>query len=184
MSIWTERLIFVGIGAAAGLTAAWHWYAPEYVTETYRPAVVQSDKSVILKRDPDAKPSTPAPKLPSKPTRTVEVKVKPRVKPEPVRPIDGLCPVPQCPAVTVRLDLVEQDEGQRVIASSPDGDIVGGIDIPHVPWVKRNENLWAVGATYDNGKRIGAFVDRDLGPFRVGIEADRDSVRVRAGIRF
>ena len=29
-----------------------------------------------------------------------------------------------------------------------------------------------------------SFEDRDLGPFRVGVEADAEVVRVRAGIRF
>ena len=116
----------------------------------------------------------------------VKVKPKPVPKVEPVKPdANGFCPVAkECPALTVRLDLIQQEEGRRVVASSPDGDIVGGIDIPIEKWIKRNENKWAAGVTYDTDKKPGAFLDRDLGPFRVGVEADAEVVRVRAGIRF
>ena len=172
---------------AGGLAAGYRLYHSESISEGYAPPVVQKDGSVVLTRDPEAKPDAPAPKLPGKVDRTVVVKVKPKPskKPEPVKPdANGLCPVLECPALTVRLDLIQQEEGRRVVASSPDGDIVGGIDIPVEKWIKRNENVWAIGATYDSGKRIGGFIDRDLGPLRVGVEADRDAVRVRAGIRF
>ena len=173
---------------AAGLATGWYLYRPIVTQETYKPAVVQRDGSVVLERKPNVVPDVPKPVLPKgKHERTVIVTVKPKPQPkqEPVKPIDGFCPVSKdCPALTVRLDLVNQDDGRRVIASSPDGEIVGGLDIPIEKWVKRNENVWAIGATYDNGKRVGGFIDRDLGPLRVGLEADRDGVRVRAGIRF
>lgn len=180
-------LVFLG-----GLAAGWKLYQPEKVIETPKPEVRQSDGSVILERDPDAKPEAPAPNLPAKPKRTVVVKVKPKPepKPEPVKPgPDGFCPAPrECPALTVRLDLVDKDKGQRVIASSPDGEIVGGIDIPREPYINHKQPKWAIGATYASDKSgdnvIGGFVDRDFGPFRVGVEADQDSIRVRAGVRF
>jgi len=148
----------------------------------------QEMMQIFLKRDPEAKPDAPTPKLPGKVERTVVVKVKPKPVPkvEPVTPdANGFCPVAkECPALTVRLDLIQQEEGRRVVASSPDGDIVGGIDIPVEKWIKRNENKWAAGVTYDTDRKPGAFLDRDLGPFRVGVEADAEVVRVRAGIRF
>lgn len=171
---------------AGGLAAGYRLYHSESISEGSAPQVKQKDGSVVLKRAPDAKPDAPAPKLPGKVERTVVVKVKPKPeKKEPTKPDQsGLCPVLECPALTVRLDLIQQDEGRRVVASSPDGDIVGGIDIPIEKWIKRNENHWAAGVTYDTDKKPGAFLDRDLGPFRVGVEADADVVRVRAGIRF
>jgi len=187
-NVWTDRIVCAVVGLLLGLALAWWLYHPEHIAETHKAEVQQADGSVILERDPDAVPPTPVPKLPGKPARTVVVKVapKPQPKPEPVKPgPDGYCPAPKaCPALTVRLDLVNQDDGQRVVASSPDGEIVGGIDIPLQKWVKRNENLWAAGVTYSADGKAGGFVDRDLGPFRVGIEADADSVRLRAGIRF
>ena len=173
---------------AGGLAAGYRLYHSESISEGYAPQVRQSDGSVVLERAPDAKTDVPAPKLPGKVERTVVVKVKPKPakKPEPVKPgPDGFCPVAkECPALTVRLDLIQQEEGRRVVASSPDGDIVGGIDIPLEKWIKRNENRWAAGVTYDTDRKPGAFLDRDLGPFRVGVEADADVVRARVGIRF
>jgi len=162
---------------AAGLAAGWWLYHPTVKPETYKPAVKQKDGSVILERNPNGTVSAPMPALPRKPSRTIQVTVKPK----PVEP--GSCTL-ECPAVNVRLDLVKDDDGQRVIASSPDGDIIGGMDVPHEPWIKRNENLWAAGLTYSHDRRLGAFIDRDLGPFRTGIEADAESVRLRIGIRF
>ena len=171
---------------AGGLAAGYRLYHSESISEGYAPQVKQKDGSVVLERAPDAKTDAPAPKLPGKVERTVVVKVKPKPeKKEPTKPDQsGLCPVLECPALTVRLDLIQQEEGRRVVASSPDGDIVGGIDIPVDKWIKRNENRWAAGVTYDTDKKPGAFLDRDLGPFRVGVEADADVVRARVGIRF
>lgn len=186
-------LISHACAVALGIFIGWKLYGPEIITETHRPEVRQADGSVILARDPDTKPSAPKPKLPDgrhERTTVVSVKPKPQPKPGPVKPgPDGFCPAAkECPALTVRLDLVGEYDGRRVVASSPDGDIVGGIDIPVEKWVKRNENLWAAGITYGSdrtgAKAIGAFIDRDLGPFRIGIEADQDSARIRAGLRF
>jgi len=173
----------------AGLASGWWLYHDEQVTETHKPAITQKDGSVVLERAPDAETGIPAPKLPGKLERTMVVKVRPRPekKPEPVKPdANGMCPAAkECPALTVRLDLVHDAEsGRRVVASSPDGDIVGGIDIPIEKWIKRNESKWASGLTYDSDRKVGAFLDRDLGPFRLGMEADQDSIRGRVGIRF
>ncbi len=181
-----DRLLIPALFFALGLLTGWWLYKDEVIAETPRPAVVQTDGSVVLERTPEAKPQAQAPKLPGKLSRTVTVTVKPKPQPEPAKPNpDGFCPVAkECPALTVRLDLVKDDDGQRVIASSPDGDIIGGMDVPVEKWIKRNENLWAAGLTYSHDRRLGAFIDRNLGPFRAGIEADAESVRLRVGIRF
>lgn len=185
-------LIYTALVVFLTVMACWRWFGPEKVIETHKPEVRQTDGSVMLERDTDAKPEAPAPELPSKPKRTVVVKVKPKPepKPEPVKPgTDGFCPAPrECHALTVRLDLVDKDKGQRVIASSPDGEIVGGIDIPSVPLEVHRKMPWAAGVTYASDRNgdnvIGGFVDRDFGPFRLGVEADQDAIRVRAGVRF
>lgn len=181
-------LVFLG-----GLAAGWKLYQPERIVEAQKAETRQADGSVILARDPDAKPAAPKPKLPDgkhERTTVVTVKPKPQPKPEPVKPgPDGFCPAAkECPALTVRLDVVRQDDGRRVIASSPDGEIVGGIDIPVEPMVTPKQTPWAAGVTYgrdrDGNEAFGAFIDRDAGPFRVGIEADQDTIRARAGLRF
>ena len=186
-------LISHACAVALGIFIGWKLYQPDVVVETPKPEVRQADGSVILERDHDAKPATPQPKLPAgkhERTTVVTVKPKPQPKPEPVKPgPDGFCPVAkECPALTVRLDLVQQEDGRRVIASSPDGEIVGGIDVPLEPMIMPKPTPWAAGITYgrDRGGKeaVGAFVDRDAGPFRVGIEADQESARVRVGMRF
>ena len=186
-------LISHACAVALGIFIGWKLYQPDVIVETHRPEVSQADGSVVLERDPDAKPAAPQPKLPDgkhERTTVVTVKPKPQPKPEPVKPgPDGFCPAAkECPALTVRLDLVRQDDGRRVIASSPDGEIVGGIDVPLEPMVTPKRTPWAAGITYgrdrDGNEAVGAFVDRDAGPFRVGIEADQESARVRFGLRF
>lgn len=176
------------LAVALGILIGHHLYSADVVPETYKPQTTQADGSVILERNPDATATAPAPQLPGKPERTVQVTVKPKPqpKPEPTKPgTDGYCPAPkECPALTVRLDLVKQADGRRVVASSPDGDIVGGIDVPLEPMVTPRSTPWAAGLTYDTDQRVGAFLDRDLGPFRLGIEADQDTIRARAGLRF
>lgn len=189
----TALLISHACAVALGIFIGWKLYQPDAVIETPKAETRQADGSVILARDPDAKPSAPKPKLPDgkhERTTVVTVKPKPQPKPEPVKPgPDGFCPAAkECPALTVRLDVVRQDDGRRVIASSPDGEIVGGIDVPLEPMVTPKQAPWAAGITYGSdrsgNKAVGGFVDRDLGPFRVGIEADKESARVRLGLRF
>lgn len=88
----------------------------------------------------------------------------------------------RCPAVTVDLTLIRMpDQTRRVVASSPDGLVVGGVDVPvesaTVPKVLR----WSAGVTYDPGtKHYGAALARDVGPLRLGgiIIADPGAPRV------
>ena len=172
----------IAVAVAAVFSAGWlasNWYNRAPVIATPAPEKRQSDGSLVLKRDPGAVIAAPSPKLPAKPKRTAVVRVKP--KPAPVKPDpDGACPaVVECPAVTVRID----EADGRLIASSPDGEIVDGIDKP-ISLVAPRKTPWAVGATYTHDGHYGGFIDRDVGPLRVGLEADRDAVRVRVGIRF
>lgn len=126
--------------------------------------------------------------------REMSVTVKPKA-----RPFDNKTSCPPCPPVTVDMSLVKMpDNTRRVIASSPDGDVVGGLDIPIEPGKPPDEKKWAVGltASVTSGMGFGVFVDRDMGPFRVGAEVNNiystnQGVRlggiqavIKAGIRF
>lgn len=185
----------------AGMAAGWYLYGPKHgKVEQYAAEQRQHDGSLVLEKKPgvaaEAAAAAPAPAVPKggKVERTTVIKVKPKPAPKvgPVKPGPyGLCPVPrECPALTVRLDLIKmKDDGRRVVASSPDGDIVAGIDVPVLPPVVRDVPLWAAGATVTQDRRYGAFLDRDLGPFRVGAEVAQaegggPEFRLRAGIRF
>ena len=171
-----------------GLLCGWWLYGPDGIAEAPAAEVRQPDDSIVLERNPEAKPATPEPSLPGKPVRIVEVTVQPKKPKQAVRPKlpgpDGVCPMLTCPALTVRLDLVDQVDGQRVIASSPDGEIVGGIDIPLEPLVRPKRSLWEAGITMSDQRQYGVFIDRDVGPFRLGFEADAGSIRLKAGIKF
>lgn len=84
------------------------------------------------------------------------------------------------------------DQTRRVVASSMDGDILGGIDIPIEVTRFQSARQWAAGATMamttDGRRELGAFVDRDLGPLRLGVELQQRregwAVVLRAGWRF
>lgn len=99
-------------------------------------------------------------------------------------------PLCSCAPVTVDLGLVRMpDRTRRVVATSPDGEILGGVDIP-IEDVRMPRALrWSAGITYaPQYREFGAFVDRDLGPLRVGLELQQRreglTAMARAGIRF
>lgn len=141
----------------------------------------------MLERKPQAN-ARPAHKVPenAKVERIVRVSVAPSE-------IDLAAPADhssECPALDVDLSLVRlPDESRRVIASSPNGQILGGVDIPVESVAAYKELKWAAGLTANPLDRtFGAFLDRDLGPFRIGAEVnvlknDYD-IRLKAGVRF
>ena len=171
--------------------------------EPYAPAVVQQDGSLVLERKPmpDAKPAQQVPKG-ARVERVVQVKVQPRnATPTAATGTPGSGPVnvlPELPPVTVDLSLVRMpDQTRRVIASSPDGTIVGGVDIPVEAARQARALKWSAGGTWNPADRSwGAWVQRDVGPVVLGADAlqVRDPVQaggrlrwvglVRAGIRW
>ena len=78
----------------------------------------------------------------------------------------------ECPPVTVDLSLIRNaDDSQSVIASSTDGVILGGVDIP-VENAKAppSPKLWAVGGAISSRGEFGGWIDRDIGWLRVGTQ--------------
>ena len=205
---------FIG-GAVAGLFAGYGLYRPDQTQpERYAAQVVQSDKSVILEKKPqsDAKPAHQIPK-----GATVErivkviVKAKPEAaptiprtssqwstldktnsvdstkRPEPDHIADASKKV-DCPPVTLDLSVIRNDDGSsNVVASSPDGDIVGAVDIPVVAKIEPVKK-WAAGISYNTDKRGGVWIERDFGPFRIGGDVMQNPAgitgMVRLGVRF
>lgn len=147
------RLILGAVLAAAiavgGAAFGWWLHSPNNavaVHEAAVPAQLQADGSLVLARAEATKaPPAPPHALPagSKEERRVEVVVQPaRGVVTPATGKDSLvadhladagkivdsC---DCPPVTVDLSLVRTpDKTRRVIASSPDGKILSGLDIP------------------------------------------------------
>ena len=192
--------LYVGIAVVlilAGLAIGWKFFAPDLQKpEIYAPLSVQDDGSKVLERKPqhDAKP---AHKIPdgAKVERIVEIEVRslPEKAPSALQEGSSSTGAPSkadCPPVKVDLSLVRlPDESRRVIASSSNGEIVGGVDIPVESARVYKELKWAAGVSYNPLDRgFGAFIDRDLGPFRLGAEVnqikDGFDTRLKAGMRF
>lgn len=220
MTTLTRTLLTIAAGAVLGLGGGWLLWRPNAApVETYATPIRQGDSSLVLERKPDVH-AKPAQKIPKGSTveRVVQVTIQPRPVPAgTIRPVYAAngdsdatkTPIPEtiapkyaqlgdsliCPPVRVDLSLVKlQDQTRRVIASSPDGTVTGGIDIPVAPSVSMKQFKWAAGGLYNPRDRTyGGFLDRDLGPLRIGVEAMQQrvdvmrqsvAVQVRVGLRF
>ena len=196
--------VFIVLGW--GITLGWILYHPKAAPmETPASAVRQGDGSLVLERaaqNPDAKPAQEIPNG-SKPERIVSVKVQPRrfkapvVKENLTTDATGKQQLDvQPPPVNVDLSLVRMpDQTRRVVASSPDGEVIGGLDIPAEPVPQPDDKKWAAGLSYNpQDKSAGVWVDRDMGPFRMGVEISQRKqeftgkigyeARLKLGIRF
>lgn len=190
------RWVVVGILIGVCLIGA-GYFAAEYLRkpgiETAAPEVKQADGSDVLPRAPDAK-AKPKHQIPkgAKVERIEEITVLPPTPPEIAR-----CTSVRCPPVKVDMSIVrEADGGRRVIASSPDGQIIAGVDIPVETAAPPAEpKQWAVGLSIDPIHQApGIWVERDLSRFRLGVEINQTrrainapvgvEARVRLGVTF
>jgi len=206
------------IGAGAGLAFAWKfWRTAPGPVETVAQAARQSDGSLMLERKPDAT-AKPAQEIPNGATveRIERATVQPRARiPGPVTgetsatsgnaqqsaaSTQGLPATGSpCPPVTIDMTLVRMpDKTRRVIASSPDGDILASsLDIPVESAEQPRELKRAAGGVYGlksgGGKSVGVFFDRDFAFLRTGIELTRETfsavpagweTRIKLGVKF
>lgn len=178
----TRYALLLAAGFVLGALLTWWQFRPLTVIETAAPAVRQVDGSLVAERAPGVIPVAAAVPTGTKPLRTAEIRVK-------AKPVAGSGAGCSCDPVTVNTTLVRESGGQRLVVSSPDGEVVSAVDSPLEPLQIQRQTLWAVGATYGTGARSGMFLDRDVGPFRVGAEVDQAGggdwqARVRLGWRF
>ena len=204
---WTVVAFLAVVGAAIAVVLLWPH--PKPVVETAKPAVVQSDGSTILERtdtQPEAKPPHVVPKGATV-ERVVHVTVQPKIKV--AGGTQGVPPTKQTslslddkqgapslspdakPAnnpITVDLSLVRlTDDTKRVIASSPDGEIVGGMDIP-IETLAYKPRVWAAGISVDPVHQVGGvWVERDISRIRLGVDAGVNKfhdfeTRLRVGV--
>ena len=143
-------VLFV-VGLASGLGLGWKLWKPSApVVDTYAPPVRNQDGSLLLERKPEtpeqAAKEIPTPTIPKggKVERQIEVVVQPT---RPASPSQGQetpavgqnkpnswSEPPPCPPIRVDIALVLMpDQTRRVVVSSPDGKVVGGVDIPERP---------------------------------------------------
>lgn len=200
-------------GIVAGLGIGWKLWSPTPTPQaTYQPAIQQADGSQVLEVKPDQHAKPPH-QIPHGATveDVVHVTVQPNAPVEPSHPSgsgasaagDNLTPTeparPPCPPVRVDLTLLRMDDGtRRVVASSPDGQIVGAVHIPVEAARPPAKPLkWAAGPSWNPADRtFGAWLERDMGPLRLGMDLHqvREPVTaggrvtwagmIRAGIRF
>ena len=174
--LWTLILgMFLG---AAALSV---WQRPDKVDEAPAVADRQADGSLALERKPGkVRPKQAIPKG-GKAERVVSVDVQPDRA--------------DCPVCTVDLTLVRMpDETRRVIASSPTGTVLGGLDVPIAPLNVERDHPWAAGISRGTGEEAwGAWLDRDFDFLRIGGEFNKISenshesryeARLKIGLRF
>lgn len=167
------------VGVVLALLAFAFWPAkpvPEVMTAA--PQVVQADHSIVVERAPDAHPAPPPHLIPR---GGVEVRRESFVA----------APAAGASSVQVDLSLVRMpDNGQRVIASSPDGTVVSALDIPiEAGLIPPPPKPWAAGLSYGTDHAVGIWVDRDVGRLVLGAQLARApdgrvQAQLRVGARF
>ena len=181
---WTGKIV-AGLLAVllifgGGVGLGWKLFRPKPVAtvEVALPALRQTDGSLILERAPDAN-AKPAQQIPAgaKVERIERIVVRPTAPSTSVAataPTNGsgqlaAGPIPALPSTTeVDLTLLRMpDSSERVVASSPDGEIVGGIDVP-VAAAPREPKQTALGGYDPINKAYLAGYLRKVGPFQVG----------------
>lgn len=95
----------------------------------------------------------------------------------------------QCPAQTVDGALATTPGGQLdLVLSSPRGQVQSAVLAPEISPLLAPQHPWASGLVFAGSGRYGLFLDRDLGPLRLGVEAGQgrggNSLQARIGWRF
>lgn len=168
--------IMLALAAGMWLWASWGDIARE-IEEGPAPAVIQSDASLVLARAPESAVPAASRPIASATPRGAKVERRARIV---VRP--------KTLGSDVRTDIAvvrNTDGTRRIVASSPDGNVVGGIDIPMERFKMPPDRRWAAGLSLDTERnRPGIWVERDIGRVRLGVELMRSEVRLKAGITF
>jgi hypothetical protein len=183
------------VGLVSGLSLGWLLYHPRAAKmETPAPEIRQSDGSLVLERKPDAAAKAPA-EIPR--GAKLERVVKVEIQPKPTIALGGSSApggadaVPVCPVAELDLALLRnQDNSERVVASTPNGEIISGVDIPVTPMPQvARVPRWTVSALrgYDlmrSKAAWGAGLSYARGPFVLTGGAVGSTVFIGAGIRF
>ena len=181
---WTTKIgawvLAAGLIFGAGIGLGWKIFRskPVAAVEVALPAQRQTDGSLILERAPDAN-AKPAQQIPAgaKVERIERIVVRPTApstSAAATAPTNGsgqlaAGPIPALPSTTVDLTLLRmKDDTQRVVASSPDGTIVGGVDIP-VSSAPAEPKRTAIGGYDPINKAYLAGYLHKVGPFQVGV---------------
>ena len=161
--------------------------------ESAAPEVKQIDDSVVAQRAATSPTARPKQVLPpgAKAERIVQVVVRPRTAATSGAAQPGKdCPASASGQMTIDLTLARMpDKSRRVIASSPDGEILNALDIPVEEPAQVEVPKWEVQALagYDLARKrpvYGASVSRRLGPFTLRAGFIGSTVFGGAGLQF
>jgi len=206
---WAASLV---VALTTGLGMGWALWRPKTIVEMPAPSIRQEDGSLVLEKkpDPSAKPAQIVPRN-AVVERIVRVAVQPRGVSGaeiPIIPGSSGMELPllrslQLPQrVRVDLTLYRLPDGlRRVVASSPDGEIIEGasVDIPVEDAKPAPKVLkWCAGFVYGESsfgdRSVGVFVRRDIAFLQVGLEATKNTyalpcrigweARASVGIKF
>lgn len=164
-------VVLLGAGVMAGMALGWSLWKPKLAKmEFYAAEVKQKDGSKILEKKPqsEAKPMQEIPKG-AKVERIVKVTIQPKLAPIPT--VGPSTPASGSPSpVTVDLTVLRMpDNSSRVVASSPDGTVISGVDIPVQPAKESKILNWQAGASWNPGDRTyGVWAARSAGPLILG----------------
>lgn len=173
LSLRTKIESAVVVAVVAGGALWWVTRPPAHVPEviTAAPQVIQADHSVIAERAPDAHPKPPPHVIPR---GYVE---------ERRESVHVTTDVPKTD-VQIDLSLVRNGNERRVIASSPDGQVVSAIDVPiEAGLIPPPPLKWAAGLSYSTQRETGVWLERDIGRLRLGAEVAKGAGKPRAEIR-
>jgi hypothetical protein len=196
------------VGVGTGLVIGRSAWKRGVVSEGFGSPERQADGSLLLRRTPSTPTTTSRHILPSGGAleRSIQVVVQPHA-PTPPQSVPQIAAGPvavtrrssiPCPPVRVDLSLVRMpDQTRRVVASSPDGLVTGGLDIPvETPANLTAEGSWVAGLLFGQAGSMrvsGCYVERAWKRLHVG--ADLQHIRpangnpswgmvLRAGVRF
>ncbi|MGH8443896.1 MAG: hypothetical protein ACREVL_01460 [Solimonas sp.] len=142
-------------------------------------AVRQADDSLVLARVQQADPGAAPHAIPkgAKEERRIRATVQPKRG--------------DCPPLRVDLSMLRDGDGRRVVASSPDGVVTEGSDMPiEAVLLPSAPKRWALGVSADPfAETYGLWAERDLGRLRLGVDVnqtrERDAqLRLRVGFTF
>ena len=191
MPRWLVSLLLMIAALVTAAALGWWLGQPAPIVEAPAAEQRQADGSIVLERRPDAK-ARPKHLIPPKAKleRVAQVTVQPAAVPVSGEP---------CPPVSLDLSLVREDDGgRRLLASSPDGTIVGGVDVPVETAAPPPKPLrWAAGLSWSPvDDTYGVWAERDVSLFaaaaRVGVDINQTrtgpdtgiEARVRVGFAF
>jgi len=191
-----NSIAFLVLGLISGLSLGWWLYRPGAPKiEPPAPSIRQSDGSLILERkqDPSAKAPAEIPKgAHLERIERVVIQSKPTsVQDDNSGSSDDANPPLICPPAELDLSLLRMpDKTERVVASSSDAKIVGGVDIPVAP-IPASTKIprWSVSALYGYDvtrarTAWGAGLSYSRGPFVVTTGAIGSTAFVGAGLKF